>query len=73
MGPGMVVGWGTGIAPSQPPTDRTTPGTPLPHPAGPDVDARVYTLVEYGRGAQIRPTTHFILPDLRVPRYDRGL
>ena len=58
------------------------PGThPVPYPgytlpprlAGQHGTARTVTQEEYGRGAHIRPTTLFKYPDLRVPRYDRGL
>ena len=66
-------GWGTGIAPSQPPRSRTTPGTPLPLPAHAVRSTRGVPEVKYGRGALIGRPTLFMDPFLRVPRYDRGL
>ena len=50
MGPWDGCWVGTGIAPLPPTPVRTTPGTPSPYPAGPDVDARVYSGAKYGRG-----------------------
>ena len=66
-------GLGTGIAhlPAHP--VRTTPGTPSPHRTEHAPVMAVEHGTEYGRGAQIRRSTHLEDLILRVPRYYRGL
>ena len=63
MGPGMVPGVGTGIAPPGPPQPCTTPGTPLPHrtePATPRTLDHVHKLVVGLKSVgQLTLGTHF--------------